>query len=297
MDCGRMLDQLSSYIDGALPKREHMEVEKHLAECAECRAELVALKLLVHSAGEIEAVEPPAGLRMSIAAATTAKPKMEHGWTVARLRLQRILSARSLRWAGGIACAAVAMVVFVGLGHINEPTNRTALRAKSPAPISTSVTAVRPEPVRTALGAPPVSELHEATAHARVRSATPSSKPAGVASAVAHAPKPKLVAKARPGEERVADRAPANESRDSDALAVDDTTAAQTVAAVDIQEPAPEITDNASKQDRPALAKVASSPSINKDSAEEWFKKMKTEAAMHRRGRSSDVVAVINARF
>lgn len=296
MDCGRMSDSLSSYIDGALPQREHMDVEKHLSGCADCRAELAALTMLVHAAGEIEAVEPPTGLRMRIAAATTAKPKAARGWNAARLHLQRILCSHPLRWAGGVACAAAAMVLFVGIGQVDEPASRTAVRPTSPAPVSTNVGAVRPAPVRTAMATSAIAGLREIAPRVRVTHASPFGSPRGITPAVAAAPKPKPVAKAKSSEERIPETVP-TVATSSDPVAVDDTTVAQTVATIQVQEPAPEITDSAARQDRPALAKVASSPPVNKDKAEEWFKNMKTEAAMRRKPHSSNVMSVISARF
>lgn len=290
MDCGGISDRLGFYIDGALPEGDRVEVEKHLSECAECRAELASLRLLIQAAGEIEAVEPPIGLRASIAAATTAKPES------ARHRLRELLSPRLLRWAGGLACAAAGMVLFVGLTHTNEPANRAVLQPRPPAPMSNRVATARPAPVRIALATSPITGLREVAPPARIRhsAASRASKPA--APAAAPAPKVKLSSTPKSNETRGPERLPAIESGD-EAVAVDDTTAARTVAAADIQEPAPEITDTAPERDRAALTKVASSPALSRDNAEEWIKNMKAEAAMRRKSHGSNVVSVINARF
>ena len=58
-------EMLSGYIDRSLPATARAAVDTHLAECAECRAELVAAKRLVNSA-------PSTGWRLRPAAAVAA---------------------------------------------------------------------------------------------------------------------------------------------------------------------------------------------------------------------------------
>lgn len=294
MDCGRILDQLSFYIDGALAQRDRLTVERHLAECAECRAELASLKMLVGAARDIEAVDPPASLRSRIAAATTGRQQIEHGWAGARLRLRELFSARSLQWAAGGACAAAAaMVLYVSLTPGAAPSSQIAFTPKSPTLLSASV-ATPPAPVRIAIASAAPTGLREVGSFPAVRRLRPTRTAGSATRGSALARKPKPNAKPKAVEEGRPERATANESGDEMA-AVDDTTAAETVAASDLVEPAPEIYDTP-KQDRPGLIKVASSP-VNKDDTEEWLKKMKAEASMRPRDHGSNGMSLINARF
>jgi len=292
MDCGGMMDQLSFYIDGALAEGDRLTVERHLAECAECRSELASLKMLVAAARDIEAVDPPASLRSRIAAATTDRQQVEHGWAGARLRLRELFSARSVQWAAGLACAAAAVtVLYVSLTPGVEPSSRVAFTPKSSAPMSASVVATPPAPVRIALATVASAGLREVRSPAPARRLRPARAAVNATLGSALAPKPK--AKPKAGDESRPERAPAGESGDEMA-AVDDTTPAESVAASDLVEPAPEIYDT--PKDQPGLIKVASSP-VNKDDTEEWLKKMKAEASMRPRDHGSNGMSLINARF
>ena len=66
MKCCRVLEMLSSYIDGILDEQSLELVESHLAECAECNRELEYLRIMLGAASEIEQVQPPVGLKGGI---------------------------------------------------------------------------------------------------------------------------------------------------------------------------------------------------------------------------------------
>ena len=53
-------DALSALLDGALPAAEAMEVERHLAGCAECRDERDALSAVRSAVRSLPTLEPPA---------------------------------------------------------------------------------------------------------------------------------------------------------------------------------------------------------------------------------------------
>lgn len=66
MECCKVREQLSCYMDKALDEHTLELIEAHLAQCASCRRELTSLTALVEAAAGIENVEPPAELRDSI---------------------------------------------------------------------------------------------------------------------------------------------------------------------------------------------------------------------------------------
>ena len=66
MDCAKVRERLSCYVDGVLDERTLELIEAHLDGCAECGRELASLRALVETAGRIEAVEPPVGLKGGI---------------------------------------------------------------------------------------------------------------------------------------------------------------------------------------------------------------------------------------
>jgi len=59
MECPRIQDLLSDYIDGTLIAETKSVVEDHLSSCPVCRKELDALKSLIQELGSLESVEPP----------------------------------------------------------------------------------------------------------------------------------------------------------------------------------------------------------------------------------------------
>lgn len=66
MDCSKVVEKLSFYIDGEIDEHTLEVVEAHLERCPACRQEHAALAALAQAASSVEAVEPPAGLRERI---------------------------------------------------------------------------------------------------------------------------------------------------------------------------------------------------------------------------------------
>lgn len=60
MECRKVKEWLSEYLDGMLDEEASALVQTHLSECADCRKEYASLKALVRELGTMEAVSPPA---------------------------------------------------------------------------------------------------------------------------------------------------------------------------------------------------------------------------------------------
>lgn len=74
-DHRRWKDDVAAYVLGALEPSEAAELERHMAGCAECRAELRWLRPAVELLPErVERVEAPAGLRAKIVDQVRAEP-------------------------------------------------------------------------------------------------------------------------------------------------------------------------------------------------------------------------------
>lgn len=291
MECGTISDQLGFYIDGTLDRLSAEKVEKHLAECGECRAELASLRVLIEAAREIEAEEPPLGLRARIAAATTQSSATKAYRPGVMLRLREALSPRSLALAGGLACAIAAIGAFVTLRQPGEPTAEVAVKTLSPAPvpsdihgvpakqISVAVTPVAPQSLRRVASAKPAGMRSVARISGNVR---PSA---------AAAPKPRTQSAEDQKRDAIA------QSVADEPVAIDDTTVAVTVTYKPAEQPAAEAAKASASKQHAALAKLASSPALDRSQTEEWLKEMKTKAAMRGRDRGSSLVSVISAKF
>ncbi len=110
--------KLRAKLDGELPAEESLAVERHLSECARCRARSVEL---ARTAGEIKSLfsELPEGARPDIAAAfTRTQARVEERREVRSPRSW--LPARMAPAWGAVAAIAVAVVLM------SSPTARAA---------------------------------------------------------------------------------------------------------------------------------------------------------------------------
>ena len=103
---------MAAWVLGALDPATAEEVERHVADCAECAATVRRLNraasLLPLAAG---AERPPEGLRARILAAATEAPRVVEPATVIPLRRRRRLPRLRVGWpAAAVAALAVAVL-------------------------------------------------------------------------------------------------------------------------------------------------------------------------------------------
>ena len=106
MDCSKIKERLSEYMDEVLDAETKAVVDKHLSTCKNCQEELASLKALVSELGSMEPVESPKDFLDQL------HERMEK-----RSRLSRILRTLfvpmrikiPLEFAGAVA---VAILVF-----------------------------------------------------------------------------------------------------------------------------------------------------------------------------------------
>jgi anti-sigma factor RsiW len=67
MMCDTWRDRLSEYLDGDLAEGEHVELEAHFADCAECRDTIDQLRAVVAKAGALENRLPTSDLWSGVA--------------------------------------------------------------------------------------------------------------------------------------------------------------------------------------------------------------------------------------
>ena len=66
MECDRIQEYLSAYLDDMLSSEERISVEEHLSSCGECGRAFSELKKTVQHIGEIEEVDPPSWLKQNV---------------------------------------------------------------------------------------------------------------------------------------------------------------------------------------------------------------------------------------
>ena len=137
MNCVRIRNLLSEYLDGEIQRTDREIVEEHLAQCDSCAhvsAVMQSTSMLLSEVGE---VEPPAGLLAQIEAATINRPTL--GQRVRAMLAHLTSVPASARWAMASATAVIALV-FVMMSHPGVHRIANAPVPQSPS----SVTAAQP---------------------------------------------------------------------------------------------------------------------------------------------------------
>ena len=123
MNCRRIINLLSAYIDGELPGVEHRQVHNHLPQCCECEREYLSLLQMKRMLGSLRVQEPSAELPQVILhrvhlAEREAASHHDAGWhgILSVLLRTHLVSLRPLALGSGIACVAVLLTA-----HLAKP--------------------------------------------------------------------------------------------------------------------------------------------------------------------------------
>jgi anti-sigma-K factor RskA len=115
-------DNIGSYVLGALPELEAELLERHLAGCESCRAEVEELQPVTAAmARSVPQVEPPASLKASLMEIVNAEAAARAGAEPQRPRRERRsfgswFSGLRPRMATAMALGVLALGVVVGVG-------------------------------------------------------------------------------------------------------------------------------------------------------------------------------------
>lgn len=101
MNCERVRNLISAYLDRELPSEEARLIRAHLVTCAACNRELEAEAAVKESLGRLGSHEPPADLLPSVLAQLSG----------VQLDRRRRPSVGALRWAAVGAAAAVLLAL------------------------------------------------------------------------------------------------------------------------------------------------------------------------------------------
>jgi len=320
MECSKMTEKLSLYIDGMLDERTLESVEAHLAECASCRSELDSLRTLVAVCGQMHSAEPPADLRQRIAASSSREADRDDAGLAVlfaeagmsemvdppsdlRMRIlaattarqarptfaewiAHLFAVRGVRWAGGaVAVGAIAITLIANAPQQNSPIKQSPVARTTVS--RSAVAAAHPAQAGPVVAS---TQTQERTHRRAVRR---SQKVA------------RMVAQAAPTTKETAPRPAVKQPDTRTASAVTDEPPLVPMTAHD-SEPARETVVAASPAKRsdsegstvvkPVAIRVASVPiSIKPDS--DWSKQIKEEAAMRRGEGRSATLLIVNSRF
>jgi hypothetical protein len=130
----RFTDLLSDYLDHDLPRAEAEALERHLADCAECRDTLVALERVKARAATL--VDPPAPTDLWAGIASRIGTAGSTSVTPARRFVVHELPRRPAAWAvpTWALAAAVFAVVALGVSWVVQGRMTPGLRSLAQAP-------------------------------------------------------------------------------------------------------------------------------------------------------------------
>ncbi|MFZ5595875.1 MAG: anti-sigma factor family protein [Bacillota bacterium] len=111
MQCQKIQELLSAYIDGMLDPPLRIKVDFHLEHCRACREEYDALKMVVEAVRSLPGVEPPREFRQEMWRKIDGLGKTS---PAGRGLLQRLAVGR---WSGRVAAAAT-LVLVIGLAAV-----------------------------------------------------------------------------------------------------------------------------------------------------------------------------------
>jgi hypothetical protein len=118
MRCRKAREEINKMVDGELDPRRAARLDRHLAECGECRALQADLRKIVGGAAEIEGPEPSDEVWRNIRAGLEARalPTSAEGAPLDRRPLFG-LSLPAVRYAGAAALALVLVVSGLVIGR------------------------------------------------------------------------------------------------------------------------------------------------------------------------------------
>jgi anti-sigma-K factor RskA len=112
-------ENIGAYVLGALPELEAEVLERHLAECEECRAAVERLRpVTVALLRSVPQVEPPPSLKANLMRTVEQEAALRAvaGRAPAEKRRRRLVDRLTPRLAMGLAVAVLALGVAIGVG-------------------------------------------------------------------------------------------------------------------------------------------------------------------------------------
>jgi len=116
-------DRLSAYLDGELAAAEERAVEKHLAACGGCRAELEGLRTVVERLHGLQRATPPPVLAEAVARRVAMEPR-PRGLLArfeAAMRRLPVEPATLLTFGVVVALAAILALFLAGIEESGRP--------------------------------------------------------------------------------------------------------------------------------------------------------------------------------
>lgn len=122
MECDKIQEQLSEYLEDALSPAEKGIIDNHLKSCLECRASLADLEMTVHSLKNLEEIIPPPWLTQKVMTRIKAEAERKKGGFLKKLFYPLYIKL-PLEAVGIFLIAVTALYVFKSM----EPEIKTRM--------------------------------------------------------------------------------------------------------------------------------------------------------------------------
>lgn len=117
MNCRRLVNLLSAYMDGELSGAEMLDIRRHLSECAECNEEYESMRVLKHTLSSLRMMQPKSGFAESIIIALD-----EVNVSFLQRMLNRIvaLTGNKIRPLTGAVALSLVLFAFVSVWFVGN---------------------------------------------------------------------------------------------------------------------------------------------------------------------------------
>lgn len=143
MNCRRVMNSISAYVDGELTGAEMLEIRRHLSDCAECSEEFELVKSMKFAVARLRTVAPPVHLAVSIVA------RLDE---VSIPPYQRVLNgllkytAKKLSpVAAALAVSGIALAILAAGGQDRMLTEKSDIVATAPLSVRVESASLQPE--------------------------------------------------------------------------------------------------------------------------------------------------------
>ncbi len=118
MECTRIKERLSEYVDGMLDAQTEARVEEHLSTCQPCKEELATLKALVKELSALESVGAPKDFLDQV------HERIEPRFSLGKIIRTLFVPAR-IKIPLELATAAAMVVLVLAILNVQQPKQRT----------------------------------------------------------------------------------------------------------------------------------------------------------------------------
>lgn len=143
MNCRRVMNSISAYVDGELTGSEMLEIRRHLSDCRECSEEHDLVRAMKFSVARLRTVAPPDHLAASIVAKLdeVSIPPYQRVTN----RLFRFTARKLSPVAAALAVSGAALVILAAGGQDRMIIEKPDIVATAPLSVHIEDASIQPQ--------------------------------------------------------------------------------------------------------------------------------------------------------